>query len=76
MWNTTTIEEWEIDRHETLLRRSRVTGGYLDGPDGIQVQIKRQEYPFDIGIWKNFKQAMGTGNVRSASYFPNPFINS
>jgi palmitoyltransferase len=64
MWNVTTIEEWEIDRHKTLLRRARVTGGYLDGPDGMQVRITRQEYPFDIGIWENLKQGMGTSNVR------------
>jgi palmitoyltransferase len=63
MWNITTIEDWEIDRHETLLRRAKTMGGYLDGPDGIQVRIKRQEFPFDIGIWANMKQGMGTANV-------------
>ena len=63
MWNITTIEDWEIDRHETLLRRAKAMGGYLDGPDGMQVRIKRQEFPFDIGIWSNVKQGMGTGNV-------------
>lgn len=62
---TTAIEVWEIERHETLLRRARVLGGYLDGPDGIKVKIQKQEFPYDIGIWRNFKQGMGgTGNVR------------
>lgn len=61
--NTTTIESWEIERHETLLRRARATGGYLNGPDGQRVLIKRQEFPYDIGIWENFKQAFGTANV-------------
>lgn len=61
--NTTTIEGWEIERHETLLRRARVLGGYLDGPDGIRVKIQRQEFPYDIGIWTNIKQGMGSGNV-------------
>lgn len=57
--NTTTIEGWEIERHQALLRRARVLGGYLDGPDGVKVRIKRQEFPYDIGIWKNLKQGMG-----------------
>jgi len=57
--NTTTIESWEIERHEALLRRARVLGGYLDGPDGVKVRIERQEFPYDIGIWKNVKQGMG-----------------
>jgi palmitoyltransferase len=62
-WNMSTIEAWELDRHEALLRRARVSGGYLDGPDGMKIRIKRQEYPYDIGIWQNFKQGMGSGNV-------------
>ena len=57
--NTTTIEGWEIERHEALLRRARVLGGYLDGPDGVKVKIERQEFPYDIGIWNNVKQGMG-----------------
>ncbi|KAF2456870.1 Palmitoyltransferase [Lineolata rhizophorae] len=60
--NTTTIEEWEIERHETLLRRARYLGGYLNGPDGQRVRIVKQEFPYDIGIWKNLKQGMGTWN--------------
>ncbi len=57
--NVSTIEGWEIERHETLLRRARVLGGYLDGPDGIRIKITRQEYPYDIGIYQNMKQGMG-----------------
>lgn len=63
MWilgaNATTIEGWEIERHETLLRRARVSGGYLDGPDGMKVKITRQEFPYDIGILRNIRQGMG-----------------
>lgn len=66
MWtlgtNVTTIEGWEIERHETLLRRARVSGGYLDGPDGMRLKISRQEFPYDIGIFWNIHQGMG-GNV-------------
>lgn len=57
--NVTTIEGWEIERHETLLRRAKVSGGYLDGPNGIKVKIVRQEFPYDIGIFQNFSQGMG-----------------
>ncbi|KAL8721995.1 MAG: hypothetical protein Q9225_001431 [Loekoesia sp. 1 TL-2023] len=58
--NTTTIEGWEIERHETLLRRAKAYGGYLDGPDGVRVKITKQEFPYDIGLYQNAKQAMGT----------------
>lgn len=60
--NTTTIEGWEIERHKTLLRRARHFGGYLSTPDGSQIRIKRQEFPYDIGIWSNIAQGMGSHN--------------
>lgn len=60
--NVTTIESWEIERHEQLLRRARVLGGYLDGPDGIRIKIVRQEFPYDVGIWSNIAQGMGSHN--------------
>ncbi len=60
--NMTTIETWEIERHETLLRRSRTLGGWLDGPDGKKVPIERQEFPWDIGIWQNLCAMMGSHN--------------
>ncbi|KAH7399273.1 palmitoyltransferase pfa4 [Pyrenochaeta sp. MPI-SDFR-AT-0127] len=60
--NTTTIEGWEIERHRTLLRRARHFGGYLEGADGTQVRIKKQEFPYDIGIWSNIVHGMGTAN--------------
>ncbi|ODH50288.1 palmitoyltransferase pfa4 [Paracoccidioides brasiliensis] len=66
--NTTTIEVWEIERHKTLLRRARVFGGYLDGPDGIRVRIQKQEFPYDIGIWENIKSGMG-GSANVISWF-------
>ena len=63
--NTTTIESWEIERHRQLLRRARVLGCYLDGPDGKRIRMVKQDFPYDIGIWQNFKQGMGTGNFLS-----------
>lgn len=59
LFNITTIESWEIERHETLVRRGRVLGGYLDGPGGVRVRIKKQEFPYDIGIFANIRQGMG-----------------
>ena len=57
--NVTTIEGWEIDRHETLVRRARLKGGYLNGPDGTRVRLRKQEFPYDIGILHNIRQGMG-----------------
>lgn len=59
LFNTTTIESWEIERHETLVRRARVLGGYLEGPGGKKIRIAKQEFPYDIGIWSNVKNGMG-----------------
>ncbi|KAL4765050.1 putative palmitoyltransferase with autoacylation activity Pfa4 [Aspergillus foveolatus] len=66
--NTTTIESWEIERHETLLRRARRLGGSLPGPGGINVHITKQEFPYDIGIWSNIKAGMG-GSANVLSWF-------
>ncbi|KAJ4989260.1 palmitoyltransferase Pfa4 (DHHC zinc finger domain-containing protein) [Stagonosporopsis vannaccii] len=63
--NTTTIEGWEQARHETLLRRARHFGGYLTTPDGSSVRIKRQEFPYDIGIFANMAAGMGSRNPLS-----------
>ncbi|KAH8732779.1 DHHC palmitoyltransferase-domain-containing protein [Phaeosphaeriaceae sp. PMI808] len=68
--NTTTIEGWEIQRHETLLRRARHFGGYLEAVDGNAVRIKRQEFPYDIGIFSNIAQGMGSWNPLA---WVNPF---
>ncbi|KAI4282568.1 MAG: hypothetical protein L6R35_005375 [Caloplaca aegaea] len=57
--NITTIEGWEIERHESLVRRAKARGGFLEGPDGLRLKIIEQEFPYDIGIYQNAKQAMG-----------------
>ena len=61
--NITTIEGQEISRHETLVRRARARGGHLDGPDGLKIRIVKQEFPYDIGFYRNARQAMGTSFV-------------
>lgn len=58
--NTTMIESWEIERHEALVKRSRKTGGYVYANNGQKMRVQRQEFPYDIGIWKNMCQGMGT----------------
>lgn len=65
--NTTTIESWEIERHSTLLRRARHFGGYLEVPGGAKIRIRKQEFPYDIGIWSNIKAGMG-GSANVSCY--------
>jgi palmitoyltransferase len=57
---TTMIESWEIERHEALVRRARKSGGYVYGSGGQKMRVERQEFPYDIGIWRNLCQGMGT----------------
>lgn len=33
------------------------------GPGGVKVRIRRQEFPYDIGFWRNAVQGMGTANI-------------
>ena len=61
--NETTIEAWEVERHETILRRAKRNGGFLTVPGGDDIRIERHEFPYDIGIWSNMGQSMSTENV-------------
>ena len=56
--NIYTIESWEIERHESLVHRSKKFGGYLDGPNGVKMRITKQEFPYDIGICQNIQQGL------------------
>lgn len=60
--NVTMIESWEIERHESLVERAKKLGGFVYAPGGKRLRIFRQEFPYDIGIWKNICQGMGTRN--------------
>ncbi|TKA38501.1 hypothetical protein B0A54_09436 [Friedmanniomyces endolithicus] len=60
--NMTTIEGWEVERHHAMLRRARASGGLLSGPNGKQVRIEHQEFPYDVGIWTNICRGMGSIN--------------
>jgi len=61
--NATMIESWEIERHDNLAEKARYHGGFVYGPGGRKIRIKKQEFPYDIGIWENLVQGMGTANV-------------
>jgi len=75
--NITTIESWELERHETLVRRAKALGGYVDRPDGVKVKITKHEFPYDIGIFRNVQQGMG-GSAMSWfwPFAPSPEITS
>ncbi|KAI0446478.1 zf-DHHC-domain-containing protein [Xylaria telfairii] len=68
VFNTTMIEGWEIERHEAVLQR----GGYEeddwwrtsdgDGDAAPRSMVDPLEFPYDIGVFANMAQAMGTPN--------------
>ncbi|KAA8575436.1 hypothetical protein MFRU_002g00860 [Monilinia fructicola] len=59
------IEAWEIERHDAIIERSKTRNmrGYVYANGGRKVRVNKVEFPFDIGIWENIVQGMGTGNV-------------
>ncbi|KAI1101049.1 zf-DHHC-domain-containing protein [Jackrogersella minutella] len=75
VFNTTMIESWEIERHESTLERryetsssdsgswwasgERAPGGDRDAP---HLSMEPVEFPYDIGIFANMAAAMGTRN--------------
>jgi len=69
--NTTMIEDWEIERHESVLCRldasssSTTTTDFwgADGDSGVLLaHLNRIEFPYDLGVSSNLSQAMGTRN--------------
>lgn len=66
--NTTMIEDWEIERHESVLSRLDTSTPSFWGADGDaevlleHKSLSRIEFPYDLGIYANLSQAMGTGN--------------
>ncbi|TGJ79353.1 hypothetical protein E0Z10_g9418 [Xylaria hypoxylon] len=68
MLNTTMIEGWEIERHEAVLQR----GGYEeedwwrtsdgDADAAPRTMVDPVEFPYDVGMYTNIVQAMGTAN--------------
>lgn len=68
LFNSTMIEDWEMERHEAVLARmdDEDDGGDPDfwGDDGaaLRQSLERIEYPYDLGVFANMAQAMGTRN--------------
>ena len=67
--NSTMIEDWEVERHDAVLSRLSDTDDDspdfwgADGHSGILAsQLSRIEFPYDLGIFANMAQAMGSRN--------------
>ncbi|KAI9680188.1 MAG: Palmitoyltransferase [Trizodia sp. TS-e1964] len=69
--NMTNIESWEIERHEALTERARESGGFIRGRNGGRVRFYPQEFPFDVGIWRNI--GLGMGGSSNILNWINPF---
>ncbi|KAK3393730.1 DHHC palmitoyltransferase-domain-containing protein [Podospora didyma] len=57
--NATMIEEWEMERHEAVL--SRDEDKYWN--NDAHLKMEKVEFPYDIGLFANLAQGMGTRNV-------------
>ncbi|GAO16715.1 hypothetical protein UVI_02002610 [Ustilaginoidea virens] len=62
LFNCTMIEGWQLERHEAVLDRGGRDWWDFNGPDGMKIRFERVEFPYDLGIWANMSQAMGTSN--------------
>lgn len=62
IFNMTMIEGWELDRHEVVADRAGRDWWDVVGPDGNKVRFEKLEFPYDIGLFQNMSQAMGTSN--------------
>ncbi|KAJ9151816.1 Palmitoyltransferase PFA4 [Pleurostoma richardsiae] len=68
IFNRTMIEGWEAERHEAVLERYARRGGWWDdagrgskGP-AAALELEPVEFPYDVGLFRNMAQAMGTAN--------------
>ncbi|RYP41066.1 hypothetical protein DL767_001227 [Monosporascus sp. MG133] len=68
LFNITMIESWELERHEAVIERLPAYGADSDGGGdrgwwrGGEA-VEPVEFPYDVGIFANMAQAMGTRNV-------------
>ncbi|KAI1191555.1 hypothetical protein F5B17DRAFT_382285 [Nemania serpens] len=74
LFNVTMIEGWELERHEAVMQRR----GPYDGRDeeeeewwrtadgdvaaAPRAMVDPVEFPYDVGVYANMAQAMGTAN--------------
>ncbi|KAI1135995.1 zf-DHHC-domain-containing protein [Hypoxylon sp. FL0543] len=78
LFNTTMIESWEIERHESALERRYASSSSSSPDDGSwwasgerapggdtdapHLSLEPVEFPYDLGIFANMAAAMGTRN--------------
>lgn len=62
MFNTTMIEGWEIERHEAVAEKAGRDWWDVTMPSGDPYQFEQLEFPYDVGVFANMAQAMGTSN--------------
>ncbi|KAK4129399.1 zf-DHHC-domain-containing protein [Parathielavia appendiculata] len=64
VFNSTMIEDWEVERHEAVLARMDSEDGYFWGDDDATLRelLEKIEFPYDLGVFANMAQAMGTRN--------------
>ncbi|KAM0282589.1 hypothetical protein ACHAQH_002957 [Verticillium albo-atrum] len=58
LFNMTTIESWESDRHDDLVANRGGRAWW----DAGRPPYQRVEFPYDLGLFANLSQAMGTRN--------------
>lgn len=74
LFNTTMIEYWEIERHEAVVSRMSSASDsssssassslfWEDDDAAVRDALARVEFPYDVGVFANMAQAMGTRNV-------------
>ncbi|KAI0001242.1 zf-DHHC-domain-containing protein [Xylariaceae sp. FL0662B] len=62
-FNTTMIESWEISRHEAALeRRDGADDAWWSAPAEDRLRLEPVEFPYDVGVFANMAQAIGTSN--------------
>ena len=59
IFNMTTIESWEFEKHESQFESGK--DWFLDD-DGDKAPLERIEFPYDVGFLENVAQGMGTRN--------------
>ncbi|KAK2606376.1 Palmitoyltransferase [Conoideocrella luteorostrata] len=73
LFNCTMIEGWQVERHEAVMDRGGRDWWDINGTDGKSYRVEKVEFPYDLGIFANMSQAMGTSNFLS---WISPFSSS
>ncbi|KAG6014012.1 hypothetical protein E4U54_005982 [Claviceps lovelessii] len=76
LFNCTMIEGWQLERHEAIVERGGRDWWNLHDLDGQKVRMEKVEFPYDLGIFTNMSQAMGTSNfiLWLLPFYPGPKV--